>query len=64
MTELPGTLELEETEIAVMCWGSGDRAAAKDDVVLLLPLAVVVGPVTAPDNCCGLVRLPRSWFRF
>ena len=51
MTELPGTLELVETDIG----------AGTEDVMLVV--ATVAAPVAA-DNCWGFVRLPSSWFKF
>ena len=45
MTELPGTLELAETEMA----------AGREGVLLV---------VVPTGDCCGLVRLPSSWFKF
>ena len=54
MTELPGTLELAETDIT-----------AGTEGVLLVVAAMLAAPVAAAaDNCCGSVRLPSNWFKF
>ena len=52
MTELPGTLELAETDIT----------AGTEGVLLVVMLAAPVA--AAADNCCGSVRLPSNWFKF